>query len=347
MPKDIHLTAADIRSLRTENPNQRIRDFATTHGLSEAAVLDAHIGEGVTPITADLTAALARVPRFGQVMALTRNEHVVSEVHGEYGEYRAGERAGMILNRPIDMRYFPRHFVRGFAVERHTDDGPRHSLQFFDAAGDAMHKVHLTAASDAEPWADVVEQLRVAAPVGDFEPRRAIEPAKENHDKADRLREQWAAMTDTHQFLGLVDRLKMNRLGAYRVAGAPFVRQLDAGAVLTALEQSAVQEMPVMTFVGNHGCIQIHTGTPQTTKVMGPWFNILDPGFNLHLKTDPIAEVYAVEKPTRRGTALSVEAFDAMGGLILQIFGVRTRDEDFYEGWNHIVRDLPTAAEGL
>jgi putative hemin transport protein len=80
---------------------------------------------------------------------------------------------------------------------------------------------------------------------------------------------------------------------------------------------------------------------------MGPWFNILDPGFNLHLKTDPIAEVYAVEKPTRRGTALSVEAFDAMGGLILQIFGVRTRDEDFYEGWNHIVRDLPTAAEGL
>lgn len=347
MPKDIHLTAADIRSLRAENPKQRIRDFATSHGLSEAAVLDAHIGQGVTPITADLTATLAQVPRFGQVMALTRNEHVVSEVHGVYGEYRAGERAGMILNRPIDMRYFPRHFVRGYAVERHTDDGPRHSLQFFDVAGDAMHKVHLTAASNASVWGEVVETLRADPPSLDYEPRRTIEPAKVNFDKTERLREQWAAMTDTHQFLGLVDRLKMNRLGAYRVAGAPFVRQLDPGAVMTALEQAAAQQVPVMTFVGNHGCIQIHTGAPQNIKVMGPWFNVLDQGFNLHLRTDPIAEVYAVEKPTRRGAAVSVEAFDAMGGLILQIFGVRTRDEDFYDGWSRIVSDLPTAAEGL
>lgn len=344
MPKDIHLTAADIRSLRAENPKLRIRDFATQHGLSEAAVLDAHIGQGVTPITADLTDALAQVPRFGKVMALTRNEHVVSEVHGVYGEYRAGERAGMILSRPIDMRYFPRHFVRGYAVERHTDEGPRHSLQFFDASGDAMHKVHLTGASDASVWQDVVDTLRIDFQPADYEPRPLTEAPKENHEKAERLREQWAAMTDTHQFLGLVDRLKMNRLGAYRVAGAPYVRQLDNTAVMEALEQAALREVPVMTFVGNQGCIQIHSGAPQNIKVMGPWFNILDEGFNLHLRTDPIAEVYAVEKPTRRGMAVSVEAFDAMGGLILQIFGVRTREEDHYAGWNDIVAGLPNAA---
>jgi sulfite reductase (NADPH) flavoprotein alpha-component len=39
------------------------------------------------------------------------------------------------------------------------------------------------------------------------------------------------AMTDTHQFLRLTLKLKMNRLGAYRIAGDLFVRPLPVQAV--------------------------------------------------------------------------------------------------------------------
>ena len=49
------------------------------------------------------------------------------------------------------------------------------------------------------------------------------------------LRENWAAMTDTHQFLTMVHRLGMNRLGAYRIAGPAHVRRLAATAVYDAL----------------------------------------------------------------------------------------------------------------
>jgi hypothetical protein len=42
-----------------------------------------------------------------------------------------------------------------------------------------------------------------------------------------------------------------------------------------------------MCFVGNRGCIQIHTGPVKNIKIMGPWLNVMDPGFNLHRLVGP------------------------------------------------------------
>jgi putative hemin transport protein len=78
---------------------------------------------------------------------------------------------------------------------------------------------------------------------------------------------------------------------------------------------------------------------------MGPWQNVLDPGFNLHLRRDHIAEVWAVDKPTQRGPAISVEAFDAEGGLILQIFGLRKEDLDHRPAFGAHVAALPDRAD--
>jgi len=101
----------------------------------------------------------------------------------------------------------------------------------------------------------------------------------------------------------------------------------------------------VMIFVGNRGCIQIHTGPIHTLKPMGPWQNVMDPGFNLHLRLDKVVEIWAVEKPTQRGPAVSVEAFDAEGGLIFQVFGVGKEGRDTRPAWGRIVETLPTLAE--
>ena len=68
---------------------------------------------------------------------------------------------------------------------------------------------------------------------------------------------------------------------------------------------------------------------------------MLDPGFNLHLRQDHVAEVWAVEKPTKRGPALSVEAFDAEGNLIVQFFPVAKEDNDHRPAWKEIFESLP------
>ncbi|MEZ5797730.1 MAG: ChuX/HutX family heme-like substrate-binding protein [Paracoccaceae bacterium] len=334
-----------IRALRAETPKARARDFAATLGITEADLVAAHVGHGATAITADPDRLVPWAGRLGDVLALTRNDHCVHERRGEYLDYRTGAFAAMTLGPEIDLRIFAKHWVHGYAVEEPGEDGPRRSLQVFDAAGDAVHKVHLKPGSRHDLWADLTANMRLAdqAQALNLSPRRPVEGARSDAAKATELRRAWEAMTDTHQFTGMVSDHGMNRLGAYRVAGAPYVARLEPEAVTQVLRQAAEGAVPVMIFVGNMGCIQIHGGPVERIVPMGPWINVMDPRFNLHLRADRLAEVYGVWKPTRTGDVYSVEAFAADGELILQIFGYRK--DTPVAPWNALVAGLPRLKE--
>ncbi|WP_170377008.1 hemin-degrading factor [Ruegeria atlantica] len=337
-----HPSPSEIRAARLENPKRRERDLADQLGITEAQLVAAHVGHGATRISPDMDRLMPLVNRLGEVMALTRNESCVIEKVGIYDDYRGGPHAALIANHEIDLRMFPRHWVYGFAVHKTLEDGSeRLSLQIFDAAGDAVHKVFLRDTSVIEEWDAVIEALKLPdqSDTLTVESRAAVEPAKVEPEKTDRLRAGWDEITDTHQFLQMVRKLKLNRLGAYRMAGAPYVRALVISAVDTILHSAAKTGLPIMVFVGNQGCIEIHTGPIKEVKQMGPWLNVLDPGFNLHLRTDHIAEVWQARKSTKRGDAISVEAFDAQGALILQIFGVLAEPASAAI-WNDLVASL-------
>ena len=334
-----------IRALRAANPKIRARDFATLNGLTEADLVAAFVGLTATAITPDPDRLMPWVTRLGDVMALTRNESCVHERVGTYLDYRSGAFASMVLGPEIDLRLFAKHWVHAFAVEDPAEDGPKRSLQAFDAAGDAVHKIHLKPQSNHALWPDLLGNMRLPGQTRTLvlQARRPTELARTDSLGAPALREAWDRMTDTHQFLGLVKDHGMNRLGAYRVAGAPYVERLETEAVTQTLTQAAGAGVPVMIFVGNAGCIQIHGGRIEKIVPMGPWINVMDPRFNLHLRADHIAEVYAVWKPTRTGDVLSVEAFTVEGELILQIFGYRK--DTPAEAWNALVHALPRLEE--
>lgn len=336
-------TPEAIRAARAAAPNERDRDFAERFGISEAQLLAAHLGHGVQAIDAHPDRLIPAVEHLGTVMALTRNAHCVIEIDGPYHDYHSGEHAAMVLAPEIDLRIFPKHWVYGFAVEKPTDQGVLRSLQVFDAAGDAIHKIYLRQASHSEAWDGLVAALALPGEAGLITaPRQPVEGPKTNPDKAEILRKEWAKLTDTHQFLRLASKLKMNRLGAYHLAGEPFARALTPQAANTMLETLQAQGTEIMLFVGNRGCIEIYSGPIGTLRPMGPWQNVLDPGFNLHLRQDRIAELWAVDKPTSRGKAVSVEAFDAEGELIFQIFGIGKEGRDSRPAWQAIVDSLPS-----
>lgn len=342
------LNPAAIRAAFDDNPKQRERDLAARLGITEAQLVAARTGHGVTRITADPDRIMPAVTALGEVMALTRNASCVHEKVGVYDNYRSGEHACMVLNDAIDLRIFPKYWVHGFLVEKETEAGLRRSIQVFDAAGDAVHKIHLRDASDLGAWARLKSDLATGEASDSLavDPRAPTEPAKGDPERAEALRTAWDRMTDTHQFLRLCSKLKMNRLGAYRIAGAPYVRALAPEAVDQMLQAVRDRGIGIMYFVGNRGCIQIHSGPIQTLKEMGPWQNVLDPGFDMHLRRDHVAEVWAVEKPTQRGPVLSVEAFDAEGGLICQTFPVPKGEMESRAPWAEVVADLtPRAAE--
>lgn len=337
------ISPEDIRTARAEDPKARARDLALRLGIAEAEICAALVGTQATRIDAHPDRLIPRLTAFGPLMALTRNESCVIEKVGVYDGYRGGPHAALVVNEAIDLRLFPAHWVHGFAMEEEGANGPKRSIQVFDAAGEAIHKIYLRPESDASHWGGLVADLRIEdqSQTLALDPRQPPEAPKGSPARADELRRGWDEMTDTHQFLRLTARLKMNRLGAYRIAGAPHVRRLAPGAVERLMHRAAETGVPTMFFVGNRGTIEIHTGPIRRVAGMGPWINVLDPGFDLHLRMDHIAEIYAVVKNTARGPAHSVEFFDAAGGLIAQIFGVLRAGDGAVSGWNALVAELP------
>lgn len=338
------LTPEDIRAARAADAKIRDRDLAEKLGLSEAQLVAAHVGHTVTAVVSHPDQIIHAAASFGETMALTHNESCVHEKTGVYSNYHPGAHAAMVLTEEIDLRIFPNHWRYAFMVEKETDAGLRRSLQVFDAAGDAVHKVFLRDKATTSSWS--AAKAQIALPDQDstlgVATRQPPEAPKSDVRKLDILRKEWVRMTDTHQFLRLASKLRMNRLGAYRIAGAPLVRPLPPAAINEMFETVRNREIEIMLFVGNRGCIQIHSGPIETLKPMSPWQNIMDPGFNLHLRSDHIAEVWAVEKPTQRGPAFSIEAFDSRGMLIFQVFGLGKEGRDSRPAWRSVVETLPS-----
>ncbi|ABD55050.1 hemin-degrading factor [Jannaschia sp. CCS1] len=346
MGADTLLSATGIRAAIADNPKTRPRDLADTLGVPEAALLAAQIGYGGVPMVADTTKLIPAICTLGEVMALTRNDSAVHEKIGVYDNFHPGDHASSVLTADIDLRLFSRHWVHAFAMEKEVDGTVRRSVQVFDAAGDAVHKVILRERSNIAMWDVMLRDLEGPDATPVFEDRTPPEAPTGDLEKADILRAEWSKMTDTHQFMRLTSKLKMNRLGAYRIAGAPHVVALAPSAMTAALEAMAEGGVPIMMFVGNRGCIQIHSGPIHKLVPMGPWQNVMDPGFNLHLRADHVAEVWLVNKPTKRGPAISVEAFDARGALILQCFAYRKEGQgDNVANFRALTETLPRLAQ--
>jgi len=332
-----------IRAAARENPEMRERDLAHRLGVAEAEFVAAHCGVSAVRIEPRLDALLPALPALGEVMALTRNESAVHEKVGVFEKVSVGRHAALVLGDQIDLRIFPKHWAFGFAVEKGAGADIRRSLQFFDASGTAVHKLHLRPASDTAAYQALVERFASAdqAQAAAVEPPApAVARPTPAVDRQD-LRARWSAMTDVHQFVGILRDLDLTRHEAVHLIGADFAWPLAADAAAEMLACSVEAKLPIMCFVGNRGCIQIHSGPVLNVKPMGPWLNVMDETFHLHLRTDRIREVWAVRKPNGEGHVTSVEAYDAAGELIIQFFGKRREGEDERGEWRRLVEALP------
>lgn len=144
-------------------------------------------------------------------------------------------------------------------------------------------------------------------------------------------------MRDTHEFFGLLRRHGLARTAALRAAAPGHARRLGNAAARAALQHAAASGASIMVFVGNPGCIQIHTGPVRTVRPIDGWLNVLDPGFNLHLRTNAIAESWVVRKPTDEGLVTSIELYDAAGDTIALLFGERKPDRPELTAWRSLV----------
>ena len=348
--KTIEAEASQLKErwtiLKTSEPLIRARDAADQLGVSEAELVACRCGEGVRRLVCAWGEIIKGFPNLGTVMVLTRNEHAVHEKVGQFDKISIFKSMGLVLDENIDLRLFLDHWHSGYAVTEETRSGVRQSLQFFDLDGTAVHKVYLRGSSDREAY----ERLVVCHLDPNQQPGQAVSelPApvlnRPDHE-IDRsvLRQRWRDLQDVHDFHAMLKELGVGRAQAFRLAGEDFAYRVSIDSFQCGLESAARNETPIMVFTGNRGVIQIHTGPVRKLKALGPWFNVLDDGFNLHLRTDSIAEAWVIRKPTRDGIVTSLEIFDPEAGQIAWMFGKRKPGEVEREDW----RDLVAGFEAL
>ncbi|UIJ72615.1 hemin-degrading factor [Aurantimonas sp. HBX-1] len=335
------LAAAPTPAVPFFATGKRSRDLARERGLSEAELLAEHDGPEVVRLRPEMAAIVEALPSLGEVMSLTRNEAAVHEIVGTFGEISLSGHMGLVLNPPLDLRLLLKHWHHAFAVELPDEKGPRRSLQIFDAAGEAVIKIHLRPASDVTAFEALRERFADPAP----QPLSVVAyPVEEVTGTADAeaFRREFAAMRDVHEFFPMLRRHGLDRRGSLDVMGDAHVRRLGKGAATALLNAASEQALPIMCFVGSRGCIQIFTGKVKTIKAMGPWINVLDPGFDLHLREDLVAEAFEVRKPSKDGDLTTVELYDSERRLIAQFYGERRRDHPEEAAWRQLASELAT-----
>ncbi|APW42575.1 hemin-degrading factor [Rhodoferax saidenbachensis] len=350
------LNPADLRERFTaaRNAGKRARDAAHAVGVSEGAVLDAHTGEHafnlkVISLQGPWLDVLQGVQHVGEVMALTRNESTVHEKTGVYENVSANGGVGIALGEVIDLRLFFMRWHAGYAVTELANDPanpPSQSLQFYDAHGDAVHKIFVRPGTDLAAFKALVDKFAVPGKSYAFTPAPAPAVARPDADiDATGLAEGWANLKDTHEFFGLLRKFDVQRQQALAAVEGRFTARLETTAVRHLLDEAAMEATPIMVFVGNPGCIQIHSGPVKRIEPMvspaARWINVLDAGFNLHLREDMIVNIWAVEKPTADGVVTSIEVFDAREELMVQFFGVRKPGLPELQSWRDLVAGVP------
>jgi len=354
------MTTVRARFAEARATGKRARDAAESIGVSEGEAIAAHTAEHDGPLkAAALRSAwleiLQALGECGPVLALTRNETTVHEKTGVYENLSATGPVGLALGKDIDLRLFFMHWHAGFAVsEAASQSGtpPALSLQFFDAHGRAVHKVFCRDATKRTAFEAVMKQFSDSAQSPAFTP--SAQPADAKDDSAidaSSMLDAWGAMQDTHEFFGLLRKFGAERQQSFRLAEGRFTRRAPAAVARQLLQEAALDGAPIMVFVGSVGCIQIHSGPVvrvEPLELRGvQWLNVLDAGFNLHLREDAIANAWVVEKPTSDGVVTSVELFDATGELMAMFFGERKPGQPEREDWRAIVSKSAPVADAV
>lgn len=328
------------------------RDLAAYLNVSEAELTHARVGHDAKRLRNEVREVLTALSQVGEVKAITRNDIAVHEHLGQYTNARFNDHAGLILNPyELDLRFFFAYWSSIFALTEETARGVRHSIQFFDMHGDALHKVYATDNTDMDAWHALVESfLSTDNPALDIIPLAPFTTTPVSDELAQKIEQQWRSMTDVHQFFTLLKDNNLSRRQAFKAVSDDLAYQVDNNALKTLLEVAKEVQNEIMIFVGSRGCVQIFTGKidrlapHQFENSEQVWINVFNPNFTLHLIESEIAESWVTRKPTQDGFVTSLEIFDSKGQQIAQLYGQRTEGTPEQQQWREQINNLAKIA---
>ncbi len=330
----------EYQAIKSHEPGKYARDIASTLSVSEAELACARVGHDAVRLCGEIADIIAALETVGETKCICRNTWAVHEQLGSFTNQRIGEHAGLVLNpRALDLRLFLNHWASVFLLREQGPHGVRQSIQFFDAQGDAILKVWATAQTRMVEWSALVARFTAPEPMAlTISTAETAQYAQQADGVA--VDQEWRALTDVHQFFGLLKKHRISRQQAFRLVGNDLACRVSNTALPTLLETVLQQGNEIMIFVGNRGCVQIFTGKLEKLAPMKGWFNIFNKRFTLHLDDAAIAESWVTRKPTADGHVTSLELFAEDGTQIAQLYGQRSEGEPEQALWREQVDAL-------
>lgn len=306
-----------------ENPKVRIRNAAKELSTTEGEIIASLTGPSVVRLNVNLVQLWKRMPELGYVMVLTRNNDCVHERKGWFSKVHVHGNMGFVAGADIDLRMFFDHWAFGFALSDNAAAGIKKSIQIFDFQGNAVVKIYPQKRTNEKAWEKLIQDFTAEnqSAMLELRPLIPLEIADEQVDIV-AFQKDWSELKDTHDFFPMLRKHKASRIHALRIGGK-FTKKVDNKNAEKLLHDFSASGIPLMVFTGNNGNVQIHTGPIKKIVEIPGWINVMDPEFNLHLRTEPIAECWTVCKPNAETDVHSLECFDKEGNVIVQFFGKR------------------------
>ncbi len=322
--------------LLSKLPHLTIEEQSIRMGISEAEALLLDKENIYQYIQSDFARLLPYLSLLGKVRVCTKNSSCKHTKIGAYTYTSNYENTHLLSGADMDLRLLLDVWHIGVIVE---STGGK-SLHFFDKAGQELHAIHLIdGASDVEVFDTIKKNFCV--PLEVLPPFEKL-VRNDNTTLLSKLQEtdfrkEWEDLSDAHLFQSLLNKYGLSRLQALESATAHRAQRSDAVFVRKVLNTCAKQQLSIMVFIYNQGCIQIHTGPIINLIDQGDRYIIKDNAFILEIAWERIKDIWIVSKPTREGDIHSIELLDAQGNLILQLFGERKPQMPELEAWRDLV----------
>jgi len=309
------------KSLLDAEPRLRIRDAAARLGVYEMDLVALNCDGTTTRLRNGWIGLLSSLAPLGELMGLTRNDHAVHELHGHYRNPEVTDSPREVVFNELGLRLLVDSWRHGFAVTEEAGGSARHSLQFFDSAGTAVHKIYVTERSHLGAYEDLVERHAAAKP---FQ----------------------AKGTTRGERLGGVSPKPPTQAEPLPAGDRLTARPVDRSSVERIMQLTAEIGLPLQIVVPSPAAVQTYSGPIHNIKRTGPWINVLDAGFNLHLRDAEAASFWVVSETSAAGVSLSLALHDRDGALIARFLSAAGSEPD--EAGQDILGALPTLnpAEG-
>ena len=301
---------------KENNKKIRIRDVAKKLNVSEAELLSTKVNDDVSYLKIkNYNLFFKDILNSDKLMFLIRTDNIVHEliVDSSYIDIKKNSFFDLKQNFPI-LEFNSKSFSYTFFEKKNHSGKELRSFQIFNKSGHSVLKIYLKGKSTY-----IFDRIA----------------------KKYTIEYDYIIQKNKHKFF--VDSNKIEIFSFFKTdynLDAKFAldKQINLGnnTLRYILEKSSAKKVPIQIHAFGNTIIQYYRGKVNNVIDFGPWINIIDKGFNIHIFESKITNAFLNKYTDNNNTLFVINFFDIDNNHVLGISPIR----DYEKELNKIIDSL-------